>query len=87
MNIDGSEDDLFITNNDEEVEEIVAEADQMVAEADNEEKVDIEILNEKVDEFIDDISSVAFAESDDEEEKEEKMYRVCKSTKIYREES
>ena len=44
----------------------------MVEEADNEEKVDIEILNEKVDESIDDISSVAFAESDDEEEKEEK---------------
>ena len=87
MNIDGSEDDLFITNNDEEVEEIVAEADQMVEEADNEEKVDIEIVNEKVDESINDISSVAFAESDDEEEKEEKIYRVCKNTKIDREES
>ena len=41
----------------------------MVAEADNEEKVDIEIINEKLDESIDDISSVAIAESDDEEEK------------------
>ena len=65
LNIDESEDDLFITNNDKEkAEEIVAEADQMVAEADNEEKVDIEIVNKKVDESIDDISSVAFAESD-----------------------
>ena len=27
LNIDGREDDLFIANNDEEVEEIVAEAD------------------------------------------------------------
>ena len=89
MNIDGSEDDLFIANNDdEEVEEIVAEADQMVAEADNEEKVDIEIVKEKVEESIDDISLVAFAESDDEEEKEENFfYRVCKNTKINREES
>ena len=70
LNIDESEDDLFIANNDEEkAEEIVAEADQMVAEADNEEKVDIEIGNEKVNEPIDDISSVAFAESDDDEEK------------------
>ena len=42
----------------------VAEADQMVAEADNEEKVD---------ESIDDISSVAFTESDDEEEKKKKI--------------
>ena len=81
MNIDGSEDGLFIANNDEEVEEIVAEADQMVAEADNEEKVDTEIVNEKVDKFINDISSVAFAESDDEEENKEKMYRVCKKYK------
>ena len=80
LNIDGSEDDLFIANNDEEVEEIVAEAD-------NEEKVDIEIVNKKVEESIDDISSVAFAESDDEKEKEEKIYRVCKNTKIHREES
>ena len=94
LNIDWSEDDLFIANNDEEVDEIVAEADQMVAEADqmvaeadNEEKVDIEIVNEKVEESIDDISSVAFAESDDEEEKEGKIYRVCKNTKIDREES
>ena len=87
LNIDGSEDDLFIANNDEEVDEIVAEADQMVAEADNEEKVDIEIVNEKVEESIDDIFSVAFAESDDEEEKEGKIYRVCKNTKIDREES
>ena len=94
LNIDGSEDDLFIANNDEEVEEIVAEADQMVAEADqmvaeadNEEKVDIEIVNEKLEESIDDIFSVAFAESDDEEEKEGKIYRVCKNTKIDREES
>ena len=66
MNIDGIEDDLFIANNDEEeVEEIVAEADQMVAEADNEEKAYIEIMNEKVDESIDDISSVVFTESND----------------------
>ena len=85
LNIDGSEDDLFIANNDEkEVEEIAVEADQIVAEADNEEKVDIEIVNEKVDESINDISSVAFAESDDEEEKEEKIYRVYKNTKIER---
>ena len=87
MNIDGSEDDLFIANNDEEVEEIVAEADQMVEEANNEEKIDIKIVNEKVEESFDDISSVAFAESDDEEEKEEKIYRMCKNTKIDREES
>ena len=83
MNIDGSEDDLFIANNDdEEVEENVAEADQMVAVAKNEEKVDTEIVNEKVYESFDDISSVAFAESDDEE----KIYRVCNSTKIDKEE-
>ena len=44
-------------------------------------------MYEKVDESIDDISSVAFAESNDEEEKEEKIYRVCKNTKIDREES
>ena len=42
---------MFIANNEEEeVEEIIAEADQMVAEADNEEKVDIEIVNKKVNE-------------------------------------
>ena len=75
MNTDKSEDDLFITkNDDEEVKEIVGEADQMIAEADNEEKVDIEIviviviIIEKVNEPIDDISSVAFAESDNKEE-------------------
>ena len=44
-------------------------------------------MNEKVDESIDDVSSVAFAESNDEEENEEKIYRVCKNTKIDREES
>ena len=77
MNIDGSEDDLFIANNDQE------EVEEIVAEADNEVKVDIEIVNEKVDESIYDISSVAFAESDEEE----KIYRVCKNTKIDREES
>ena len=62
----------FISNN-EEVEEIVAEADQMFAEADNEEKVEIEIVDEKVDEFIVDILSVAYTESDNEE----KNYKVC----------
>ena len=46
MNTDGSEDDLFIANSDEKIEEIVAETDQLVAEADNEEKVDIEIVKE-----------------------------------------
>ena len=71
---------MFIANNDEEVEEIVAEAD-------NEEKVDIEIVNKKVEESIDDISSVAFAESDDEKAKEVKIYRVCKNTKIDKEEN
>ena len=85
LNIDGSEDDLFIANNDEEVEEIVAEVDKMVSEADNEEKVDIEIVNvnvnEKVEESIDDISTVAFAESDDEEEKEE-IFIIIEYVKI-----
>ena len=52
---------------------MVAEADQMAPEADNEENVNIEIVNEKFDESIDDISSVAFAESDEEEVKEEKF--------------
>ena len=81
LNIDGSEDDLFIANNDEEVEEIVAEADQMVEEADNEEKVYIEIVNEKVDESINDISSVAFAESNDEEKKKKKFIEYVKIQK------
>ena len=52
------------------------EADQMAPEADNEENVNIEIVNEKFDENIDDISFVAFAESEDEEEKEEKYKRL-----------
>ena len=52
---------------------MVAEADKMAPEADNEENVNIEIVNEKFDEFIDDISLVAFAESDEEEVKEEKI--------------
>ena len=82
LNTDGSENDLFISNNDDKEE--VSEDDQMVAEADYEEKVDIEIVNEKVNESIDDISSVKFAESNDEEEKN---YRVCNSTKINREEN
>ena len=43
----------------------------MVVKIDNQEKVDIEIMNEKADEPINDISSVVFSESDDEEEKEE----------------
>ena len=38
MNIDGSENDLFIANNYEEVDEIVAEADQIVTEAYNDKK-------------------------------------------------
>ena len=49
----------------------------MVSEADNEEKIDIEIKDKKVDEFIDDIFSVAFAESDDEEEIERKKFTKC----------
>ena len=52
---------------------MVAEADQMAPETDNEENVNIEIVNEKFDESIEDIYSVAFAESNDEEEKEEKI--------------
>ena len=80
LNIDGSEDDLFIANNDEEkAEEILTETDQIVAEADNEEKVDIEIVNEKVDESIDDISSVAFAESDLRKKKFIECVKVQKS--------
>ena len=67
MNTDESEDDLFIANN------YIEEVKEIIAEADNEENVIIEIVNEKIDESIDDISSVAFAESDDEEEKEEKI--------------
>ena len=51
---------------------MVAEGDQIVAEADSEENVYIEIVNEKFDESIDVISPVAFAESEDKEEKEEK---------------
>ena len=62
MNTDASEDYFFIVNNDEEVEETVAEAD-------NEEKADVKIVNEKFNEPINDISTVAFTESDDEEEK------------------
>ena len=70
---------MFFNNYEEEVEKIiaianqmVAEADQMAPEADNEENVNIEIVNEKFDESIDNISSVEFAESDEEEVKEEK---------------
>ena len=75
---------MLIANNDEkEVEEIVAEANQIVTEADNEVKVEIKIVKEKVDEPIDDISSATFAESDDEKEK----YRMCNCTKFNREES
>ena len=91
---------IFLNNYQEEVEKIiakanqmvaeadqmVAEADQMAPEADNEENVNIEIVNEKFDESIDDISSVAFAESDEEEVKEEKL-NGCYNSKIYREES
>ena len=43
-----------------------AEADQMVAEADSEVNFNIEIVNEKVDLSIDDISLIAFSESDNE---------------------
>ena len=45
----------------------------MVAEVDNEEKGDIEIVNEKFDEPIDDISSIAFTKSYGGEEKEQKI--------------
>ena len=90
MKIGGSEDDFFKNNYEDEVEKIIAkanqivaeadqmapEADQMAPEADNEENVNIEIVNEKFDENIDDISFVAFAESEDEEEKEEKYKRL-----------
>ena len=75
MNTDRSENNSFIAYNDEkEVEEIVAEVD-------NEEKVNIEIAKEKVDEPIDDISSVAFTESFNEKEKEQNVYRVCNNIK------
>ena len=80
LNTDGSEDDLFIANNDEEVEEIIAEAG-------NSKKVDIKIVNEKVDEPIDDISSLVFAESDEEEEKKKKFIECVIMKKVDREES
>ena len=41
----------------------------MVTEANNKEKVDNEIVNVKVNETIDDISSIVFAESDENEKK------------------
>ena len=44
-------------------------------------KVDIEIVNEKVDKSIDNISSVEFAESDDMEEKKEKIIEYIKIQK------
>ena len=53
---------MFIANNHEEVEEVIAETDNKL-------KVDIEIVKEKVDEPITDTFSVEFAESDDKEEK------------------
>ena len=45
FNNNGSEVDLLIAYNDEEVEEMVSEADQVVAETDNDKKVNIEIVN------------------------------------------
>ena len=75
LNTDGSEDNLFIGyNKDEEIKEMVAEVEEIVAEVDqiviieDEEQVDIEIVKEKIDEPYDDSCSIAFAESDDEEE-------------------
>ena len=75
LNTDESEDNLFIGyNKDEEIKEMVAEVEEIVAEVDqiviieDEEQVDIEIVKEKIDEPYDDSCSIAFAESDDEEE-------------------
>ena len=41
----------------------------MVTETNNKEKVDNEIVNVKVNETIDDISSIVFAESDENKKK------------------
>ena len=89
MNTDGSEDNLFIGyNKDEEIKEMVAEVEEIVAEVDqiviieDEEQVDIEIVKEKIDEPYDDSCSIAFAESDDEEEEKGGQFGMINNSKI-----
>ena len=65
---------MFILFRHEEVREMVAESDHMVAECNQKDKIDIEILKDKVDESNVDICYVAFAESDDDEEKRIKKW-------------
>ena len=89
LNTDGSEDNLFIGfNKDEEIKEMVAEVEEIVAEVDqiviieDEEQVDIEIVKEKIDEPYDDSCSIAFAESDDEEEEKGGQFGMINNSKI-----
>ena len=53
----------------------------MVAGADNEEKVDIEVVYEKINEPIDDNFSLAFVGSDDDEEEKKKILKTVSSYK------
>ena len=66
---------LFISYNDQE------EVEEMVKGADNEEKVDIEVVYDKINEPIDDNFSLAFVGSDDDEEEKKKILKTVSSYK------
>ena len=86
MNLDGSEDELFIgQSKEDDVEEMVEEVDLT---PNDENKEPVEIVKEEVDNPSDENYSIILAESDDEEEeKEGKVEKDFHILKIDKEES
>ena len=84
MNLDGSEDELYIGySKEDDVEEMVGEVDQ-IPNDENKEPIEIEILKEEVGNSSDENYSTILAESDHEEEKEgtvEKDFHILKFDK------
>ena len=62
----------------------IRESENYLFITNNEERIDSKIINKKFDEHIADISSVAFAESDEEEEKEGKIIEYVIVQKLIR---
>ena len=62
----------------------IGESENYLVITNNEEKIDSKIINKKFDEPIADISSVAFTESDEEEEKEGKIIEYVTVQKLIR---
>ena len=71
LNLDSSEDELFIGYSKEDgVEEMMGEVDQ-IPNDENKEPVEIEIVKEEIDNPSDENCSIILTESDDEEEEKE----------------